>query len=603
MQPNIKQLWVDRLKALKQLPRVGHLIWQSSRHLVVGSLAVRILSALIPVAILTVSKYILDAVVQHRANPSSPINIWPLLIAEVAIASIGLSLSPLIDYFDARLADEFTKNVSLRVIGHCARLDLAYFEDSEFYDKLERARAQATDRVAILGAMGTLVQRAIVLTSLAAGVIYYSPLLFLVLFLCVLPTFAGESHFAFLGYSLAHELTPTRRELDYIRLLGTSREHAKEIKAFALANPLHDRYKALSEKVIRANMHLTRRRLGWGALLLIVCSLGYYGGYVYLVFQALAGTITIGTLTFLAGSIAGANAEMRGLFSLFSTISEHSLFLTDLVHFLKVRPRMENRPAAVPPPRPIRDAIEFRNVSFAYPGSDRLIIDKLNFRIGAGEKIALVGENGEGKTTLVKLLARLYDPSEGTILIDGVDLRDFRVDELRREIGILFQDFARYDMTVRNNIGFGRVERMDDDTAIWTAARRSRVDEIVKKMPSGLEQMLGNRFHGGMDLSGGQWQRIALARTYLRDAQIIVLDEPTSALDALAEAEVLEDYHDLTRDRTSILISHRFTTVRMADRIVVLSKGRISEEGKHDELVADGGVYSRLYETQAATYR
>jgi len=607
MKQGTKELWMKRITAMRNLPRVGQLIWQSSRPLVIGILVARMAAALIPVALLAVSKLILDAVVQagglsHSiAAPTG--HMWMLLTAEFLIAATGLSLGPLIDYFDLRLADQFTKTISLRVIDQCARLDLSYFEDAEFYDKLERARVQATDRVGILNVMGTMVQRVIVLVSLAAGVIWYSPWLFLLLFLCVLPAFAGESHFALLGYSLAHDLTPTRRELDYLRLIGSSREHAKEIKAFGLAGALHDRYESLSEKVIGSNRKLARGRLEWGTVLVFLGALGYYGGYVHLVFEALQGKISIGTLTFLAGSIAGANGEMRGLFSLFSNISEQSLFLTDLIVFLNVRPKMEDRPYAIPPPRPMRDAIEFRNVSFSYPGSDRRVLNRLNFRIGAGEKIALVGENGEGKTTFVKLLARLYDPTEGVILLDGVDIRDYKIDELRKEIGILFQDFARYDMSVRNNIGFGSTDKMNDEEALWHAARRSRVFEIVNKLPGGMEQMLGHRFQGGVDLSGGQWQRIALARAYLRDAQILILDEPTSALDPLAEAEVIDDFNLLTHDRTSVLISHRFSTVRMADRIVVLSKGKVKEEGTHSGLLAGGGDYARLFETQAACYR
>ena len=600
-----QNLWSERLTAMKQLPRVGKLVWESSRRLVLAGMVARVFGALIPVALLAVSKLILDSVVQYRthADPAILAHLWPLVIAEFLIAAVGLSLAPTIDYFDSRLADEFTKTISLRVIDQCARLDLSYFEDAAFYDKLERARVQATDRVAILNAMGTMVQRAIILTSLAVGVIWYSPWLFLLLFLCVLPAFAGESHFALLGYSLAHQLTPIRRELDYLRFLGSSREHAKEIKAFSLARPLHDRYKELSEKVIGSNMQLTRRRLRWSAVLVFLGSLGYYGGYISLVFQATQGKISLGTLAFLAGSIAAANAEMRAMFSLFSNISEQSLFLTDLIHFLNVRPRMEDRPNAIPAPRAIRDAIEFRDVSFSYPGSDRRVLDGLNFRIAAGEKIALVGENGEGKTTFVKLLARLYDPTHGKILLDGVDLRDYKIDDLRRQIGILFQDFARYDMSVRNNIGFGSVDHMNDDDALWNAIMKSRADAIVNRLPEGLEQMLGHRFQGGVDLSGGQWQRIALARAYLRDAQILILDEPTSALDAMAEAEVFDDFNILTRDRTSVLISHRFSTVRMADRIVVLSKGQVKEEGTHACLVAGGGDYARLFETQAANYR
>lgn len=598
------QLWTERFAALKHLPDVGRLVWQSSRMLVLGGLATRAVAALIPLALLGVSKLILDFVVAARNHPGSDIRgIWPLLIAEVAIGSMALALGPLIDYFDSRLADQFTHKVSLQVMDHAARLDLASFEDPAFHDKLERARVQATDRVAILSAIGALVQRSIAVISLATGVIWYSPWLFLLLLICILPTFAVESHFAFQGYSLAHDLTPTRRELDYIRLLGSSRDNAKEIKIFALACPLHDRYKWLSELVIKSNRKLTGRRLRWGMLMLILGSAGYYGGYIQLVFAALNGKISLGTLTFLAGAIAGANIEMRSLFSLFSNISEQSLFLTDLIEFLAVRPRMEDRPNAILPPRRIRDGVEFRSVSFCYPGADRRILDKLNFRIAAGERVALVGENGEGKTTLVKLLARLYDPTEGEILLDGVDLRDYKREELRQQIGILFQDFARFDMTLRSNIGFGKVELIQNDQALWDAAKRSRIDEVIAGFPSGLEQMLGHRFEGGVELSGGQWQRVALARAYLRNAQILILDEPTSALDAMAEAEVFEDFAELTRDRTSILISHRFSTVRMADRIVVLAQGQIKEDGTHDHLVAGGGEYAKLFETQAANYR
>lgn len=598
------ELWKERIAALKQLPAAGRLIWQSSKGLVTGDLIARTVAALVPVAVLAISRLILDYVVAVRNHTRSDFQgIWPLLAAEFALASLAFALGPLIDYFDARLADEFTNNVSLRVMDHAARLDLAFFEDPAFHDRLERARAQATDRVAILSAAGSLLQRSIAAVSLAAGLIWYSPWLFLLLLACVLPAFVIESHFAFQGYALAHQLTPLRRELDYIRLLGSSRDHAKEIKIFALANPLRDRYQSISRQVIDTNRALARRRMWWGVVMAAGGSAGYYGGYIYLVVEALNGKISLGTLAFLAGAIAGANGEMRALFALFSNISEQSLFLTDLIHFLKEKPRLADRPGALPPPRPMRDAIEFRDVVFSYSGSDRRILDKLNFRIGVGERVALVGENGEGKTTLVKLLSRLYDPTEGQILIDGVDIRDYRVEELRQEIGVLFQDFVRYDMPVRSNIGFGSVDLINDDPALREAAKRSRIDDLIASFPGGLEQMLGRRFEGGVDLSGGQWQRIALARAYLRKAQILILDEPTSALDALAEAEVLEDFLKLTEHRTCILISHRFSTVRMADRIVVLAQGRIQEDGTHDNLVACGGGYAKLFETQAANYR
>ena len=607
MQPAASQQtgWRERFTALKNLPQVMRLVWHAAPGVVTGGLLFRIAVALIPLAILAVSKRIIDIVVNavKGAGTSSPSDVWMWLAIQFVLAAGGLALGRAIDYFDARLADEFTRDVSLRVMQHAATLDLACFEDANFYDKLERARVQATDRIGMLTALGSLVQRGVTLISLAAGLVYYSPWLFGLLLLCVVPVFAGESHFAFLGYSLAHRLTPVRRELDYLRVLGSSRESAKEIKMFGIAEYLRDRYQALSEQVIRSNRQLTQRRLRWGTLLAVGGSLGYYGGYSYLVWQAAQGNITVGTLTFLAGAVAGANTELQSLFSLFSSIAEQALFLTDLLAFLAVQPRIQSKPDSIPAPRPIREGIEFRNVSFHYPGSNHLVLKDLHFRIESGERVALVGENGQGKTTFVKLIARLYEPTEGSILLDGIDLREYRVEDLRREIGIIFQDFFRYDMAVRDNIGTGRVEFIRHDAALWEAARKSRADEMVARLPGRLEQMLGRRFEGGVDLSGGEWQRMALARAYLRDAQVLILDEPTASLDAVAEAEVFKNFAELMGGRMAILISHRFSTVRMADRIVVLSNGQIEEEGSHDRLIAVGGQYARLFEMQAAKYR
>jgi ATP-binding cassette, subfamily B, bacterial len=371
---------------------------------------------------------------------------------------------------------------------------------------------------------------------------------------------------------------------------------------FDLADHLVSRYRLLSKKVIKSNTALMRRCFGWGAVLAALSVCGYYGAYAYLVFQTMAGHLSIGTLTLLAGAISGANSELQTVFSLFSNVSEQSLFLTDLLVFLKQPPRRNERTRNQPAPRPIQQGLEFRNVSFHYPGSDRMVLKNLSFHIGIGERVALVGENGQGKTTLVITHARLYDPSEGEILVDCIDLRGYNLDDLRREIGIIFQDFYRYDMVVRENIGVGRVEMVRNE-ALWDAARRSRADEIIAALPNGLDQMLGRRFEGGVDLSGGQWQRVALARAYLRDSQILILDEPTASLDAAAEAEVFQNFAELTQGKIALLISHRFSTVRIADRIVVLTDGGIAEQGSHDDLMATGGIYARLFEMQASSYR
>jgi ATP-binding cassette subfamily B protein len=489
------------------------------------------------------------------------------------------------------------------VMEHAAQLDLASFEDPAFHDKLERARVQATDRIGMLSAMGRLLLQSITLISLSIGVIVYSPWLFALLVICVAPAFTGESHFAFRGYTLAHGLTPVRRELDYLRVLGTSKESAKEVKIFGLGGHLRNRYATLTDEVIRKNRELTRKRLWWGSALAIIGSLGYYGSFAYLVWRTLLGEMSVGTLTFLAGAIAGSSSQLQSVFSLFSSISDQALFLTDLVDFLAVQPRIQSKPNAIPAPRPIREGFEFRDVSFHYPDSTRMVLDHLNFRVEPGEHIALVGENGQGKTTLVKLMARLYDPTDGQVLLDGVDLREYNVEDLHREIGIIFQDFVRYDMPARMNIGVGRIGEANNDEALWAAAKKSRADGTLERLGGGLDQMLGRRFEGGVDLSGGEWQRFALARAYLRDAQVLILDEPTASLDAVAESEVFARFADLSQGNTAILISHRFSTVRKAGRIVVLEGGRIREQGTHDQLVTIRGRYARLFELQAANYR
>jgi ATP-binding cassette subfamily B protein len=594
------------MAAFRNLPRALALVWQASPRLVTGIVAVRVVAAVLPLAGLYVSKLLIDLVVaaaSGQAAASAHATALQLLLAAFLLAALGMLLGRATDYMEGRLIDEFSQAASLRVMRHAAALDLAAFEDPEFYDKLERARVQATDRGMLLSTLGWVLQKVIALSLLTASVVYYSPWLFVLLLVCVLPTFAGESHFAFLGYRLAHRLTPLRRELDYLRVVGTSRESAKEVKVFDLADHLYGRYERVGDRLIRANRELGRRRLAWGTLLAVVGSLGYFGGYAYLVLQTLRGEISVGTLTFLAGAIGSVNGELQQLFSLFSNLSEQMLFLTDLLTFLEVQPSIVSKPGAIPAPRPIRHGIEFEKVSFHYPGSQRLVLRELDFRLCPGERVALVGENGMGKTTFVKLLARLYEPSAGRILLDGVDLAEYRIEDLRREIGIVFQDFFKYDMPVRDNIAVGRVERHGDDPALWEAAQKSGAEELVLNLPGRLEQMLGRRFEGGVDLSGGQWQRLALARAYLRDAQVLVLDEPTAALDAVAEAQVFTHFAELAKERMAILISHRFSTVRMADRIVVLVDGRISEEGTHGDLVAARGQYARLYEIQAANYR
>ena len=562
------------------------------------------LVALLPLAALWIGKLIIDLVVNAARHPGPPPpQIWWLLAAEFAIAAAGSVLSRAIDYCDGRLGDRFSSEVSLRVMRHAATLDLESFEDPAFYDTLERARVQANDRIGMLNALGRLLQQFVTLLSLSAGILAFSPLLFALMVAAVVPAFLGESHFAFLAYSLAYSLTPLRRELDYLRDLGTKRESAKELKIFALGEYLRGRFAEVNDEVVARNQRLAARRLRIGALLAIAGSVGYYSAYALLVVRTLRGAITVGELTFLAGALAGSSSQIQMVFSTFAGIADQALFLTDLLQFFAVKPKIRSQANAIPAPRPIRDGFEFRDASFAYPGSERLVLAGLNLRIHARERIAIVGENGQGKTTLVKLMSRLYEPVAGRILLDGADLREYDLDDLHRQIGVIFQDFTRYDLTVRENIAAGRIEDRNRGARLLEAARKTGGSGLLARLPHGLDQMLGRRFEDGVDLSGGEWQKIALARGCLRDAQILIFDEPTAALDAKAEYEVFQSFAEMTRDKMAILISHRFSTVRMVDRIMVLEHGSIREEGSHEQLMTQGGSYASMFTLQAARYR
>jgi ATP-binding cassette, subfamily B, bacterial len=590
------------MRALRNVPPLLLIVWRSGPSVVSGGLLCRILGAFVPIAMLWVSKQILDAVQAKFSGRPLPEHFWWLVAAEFFLAAIGAILGRAAGFFDALLADRYTRHVSVRVIEHASRLDLASYEDPVFYDKLERARVQATDRIAMIQAIGALLQQFITAVSLSASIFWFSPWLLLLLIVAVVPAFLGESHFAFLGYSLNIRQTPTRRQLDYLRVLGASKESAKELKLFGLSDFITGEYAGLSNELYDQNVALAKRRFFAGTVLSVLSTAGYYGAFAYVVYRTVTGELSWGTLQFLAGAISGASSNIQTIFATFSSIADQSLFLTDLVEFFKVQPTVRSKPDAVPAPRPIREGFTFENVSFSYPGSPRRILDHLNLQIRPGERIALIGENGQGKTTIVKLITRLYDPTEGRILLDGTDLREYSIEDLNREIGVIFQDFMRYEMSALRNISVGRIE----DTArdhIELAARKSLADAVIRRLPKGYEQLLGRRFEGGLDLSGGEWQKIALARAYLRDAQLLILDEPTAALDARSEYEVFQRFAELTEGKMALLISHRFSTVRMADRIVVLEDGRIAEQGDHAHLMALGARYAEMFELQAASYR
>jgi ATP-binding cassette subfamily B protein len=597
------QGWRDRWSALRNIPPLLRTVWQTSRSLTVASLGLRTIKSVVPVAQLWVGKLIIDTVVQAVSNGGDASRVWPLVGLELGLAVLSEVLARGISLCDSLLGDRFTNAVSVRLMRHANDLDLSYFEDPEFYDKMERARRQTTGRLGLLGGLSSMAQEFVTLLTLSAGLVWFSPWLLLLLVVAVVPSFLGETHFAGLAYSLLYRWTPERRELDYVRMLGASIHSAKEVKIFGLGTYLTDRYRTLADRFFHENRRLAIRRATVGALLSLLGTGGYYAAYAVILYRTINGSLTVGDLTFLAGAFARSRTLIEGLFQMIGNISEQALYLADLYDFFKMEPRIRARPGALPAPRPIRTGFEFRDVSFRYPGSERFVLRGVSFRLDAGERLALIGENGAGKTTLVKLLARLYEPDAGAILLDGIDLRDYDPEDIRREIGVIFQDYMRYDMLVRENIGFGRIEALEERERLHHAAQKSLADSVIAQLPKGWEQMLGRRFDSGADLSAGQWQKIALARAYMRDAQVLILDEPTASLDARAEYEVFQRFADLTRGKMAVLISHRFSTVRMADRILVLEHGSILEEGSHSELVARGGRYAELFELQAAGYR
>lgn len=528
--------------------------------------------------------------------------LWILVGAELALTIISDLLNRCITLFDSLLGDLVANKTSVDLVHHAAKLDLYQFENPVFYDKLERARRQTSGRTVLLSQTLAQMQDILTLISLGAGLVVFNPWLILILIVAVIPSFIGETHFNEKTYSLTRSWTPERRELDYLRYLGSSAETVKEVKVFGLENYLASRFKSLSDEYYDANKKIAISRAGWGYLLSAIGTFAYYGAYLFVLLQTLSGLITIGTMTFLSGSFQRMHGMLQGIMTRFSGIAENALYLQDLFDFFEIQPTIPANESGKIVPKPIRKGIVFENVGFKYPDNDFWALRNLSFTIQPGEKLALVGENGAGKTTLVKLLASLYKPTEGRILIDGVDLQDYQLADLRANIGIIFQDYIRYEMSVSDNIAVGDISNIDDKAAIENAANMSMALDVISGLPNKFEQVLGKRFKDGTELSGGQWQKIALARAYMRNAQIVVLDEPTSALDARAEHEVFKRFSGLIQGKMAVLISHRFSTVRMADRILFLEKGKLIEYGSHEALLDQDGKYAELFNLQAEGY-
>lgn len=604
-----------RLAGWRHLPRLLASLWRLAPSLTLWVGLLRLLRALQPPAMLFVAKLIVDEILlQGRsAAPGSSLTEWlesgrmtallGFIALEFALVAGGNVLNRVGTLLESLLFERHGYGLSIALVDHAAGLDLRDVESSAAQNRLQRANVATGLGQQVLTLVFTQIQNAVTLAVLVGGVLLFLPGLILLLAAALIPTLLVELHFNTRQYVLSTSLTPERRRLQDLQRLGTSARSAKEVRLFELGPYLAARMGEVAARIMAANRALATRRALWSSLAGAAGSLAYYAVYGVVAWRALSGAISIGDLTFLAGSLMRLNALFEGLVVGLTQLTGQTQYLGDLYSFMDMSSALAPAVEPKPFPKPMRRGIVFDNVGFRYPGTQSWALRHLAFQIEAGETLALVGENGAGKTTIVKLLTRLYAPDEGRILIDGVDLAEIEPTQLRSHVGAIFQDFVRYNATAAENIGIGRVERMADRPAIVAAAVDSQADSVIASLPAAYDQMLGLSFMDGLDLSGGQWQKLAISRGYFRDADILILDEPTAALDARAEAEVFERFRDLSAGKTALLISHRFSTVRMADRILVLENGSVLESGSHAELVASGGRYAELFNLQAAGFR
>ncbi|MGF7082763.1 ABC transporter ATP-binding protein [Mucilaginibacter sp. UYCu711] len=594
----------DRLLAYRNLPRFFQLIWATNGWLTFADGIIRLVQSILPLIILQIGKRIIDQVVLITHDSSLPQStLWKLVVVEFSLIICITILSKLTTLIEDLLAELLTNRTSMMIMSHAATLDLIHFENSAFYDKLERARQQSFGRATLLSLIFSQIQDVITLLSYVTILIAFNPWLILILSISILPSFLGEAYFNSKNYSLIRSQTHGRRELDYLSFIGSSDATAKEVRLYNLAGFFIERFRTISVRFYKAKRKLGIDRSVLGALLNIPGAVGFYISFVYIIKQVLSGRLTLGGLTFLLGTIRQLGTLSQNIAKRFSTIAQGAIYLQDFFNFFEIKPTIGFPVNARPFPNPMKTGFCFENVGFQYLNSGRWANRNLNFTLRPGEKLALVGENGAGKTTLVKLLVRLYDPTEGRILLDGFDLKEYDIDDIRLHMGIIFQDFLRYQLTAAENIAVGNLAEIENEKLIIQSAKQSLAHSIIDKLPGKYQQTLGLNFKNGIELSGGEWQKIALARAYMRNAQIVILDEPTAALDARSEAEVFQRFSEAANQKTAVIISHRFSTVRMADRIMVLEKGEILEIGSHNELLLNNGRYAELFTLQAAGYR
>ncbi|MEM9545942.1 MAG: ABC transporter ATP-binding protein [Bacteroidota bacterium] len=594
--------WKGGFSALRYLPRFFREVFISSKMAFLLNAACRLLNALSPIFLLYVGKLLIDEIIL-QASAIEPVysKVWLYVGIELGVGVFSDIINRVITLTDGLIGDQYSNYTSVLIIRKTKDLSISQLEDSELYDKLERARTQTMGRVGLMSNTLSQIQSLIVIVSLIGGLIYFEPWLIFILVLSIIPAFINELKFSSSKYSIARSWTSERRELDYLRYIGANDKTAKEMKLFGLVDFVADRFERLSNQYFFINRKLAINRTILGAIFNLLGTLSYYGAYILIIARAVSGAITIGDLTFLSGSFNRLRNSLQNNFSKFTRIAESALYLKDYFDFIDipVEEQFDKKNIKV---LDVQHGFEFQDVTFSYPESDEKVLDGVSFTIKTGEKMAFVGQNGAGKTTLIKLMLRFYTPDSGKILLDGVDISEYDAESYQRLFGVIFQDFIRYEFNVKENIAVGDIEQIDNQLAIEEAARRSLAEEVVSEMKDGYDQQLGRRFAKGKNLSGGQWQKIALARAYMKDAKVMILDEPTSALDARAESEAFQRFIGLTKGKTSIIISHRFSTVRMADRILVLKDGKVLEIGTHDKLMDNDSLYAELFTLQAQGY-
>jgi ATP-binding cassette subfamily B protein len=600
-------MWIGigmKLQAYANIPRFIKLVWRTQPWLVAANLILRLFQALIPLLILSIGKQIIDQVVAISTKQvTNHEDVWKLVIVEFALVVLIAVLSRVVILLDDLLGELLTNRTNMALMAHAAVLDLAQFENAVFYDKLARAREQTVGRSQLVSQLFGQAQDLLTIISCIMVLLAFNSWLILVLLLSIIPLFAGSFYFNRRNYQLVRSQTHGKRHLEYLMKLGTGDETSKELRLFRLSSFLINKYKNIAAEFYRSKKKLGITQAIVSSLLIIPVTMGFYFSFVYIIRQVMAGALTLGGLTFLLGIIRQLGSLVQSSGRRFKSVAEGAIYLQDYFDFFKIMPQQTVAVNPRPFPLQMKTGFQFENVGYRYAGSDRWASRGLSFVIRPGEKLALVGENGAGKTTIIKLLVRLYEPSEGRILLEGHDLYEYDIDELRKAVGLIFQDYVRYQMTAGENIAIGDIDKREDEASIVDAAKQSLAHDIIDRFPDKYNQVLGHYFADGVELSGGEWQKVALARAYIRNAPVIILDEPTAALDARAEYEIFQRFAELADNKTAIFISHRFSTVRMADRILVLEKGKIIETGSHEELVSQGGRYAQLFQLQASGYR